>query len=192
MATPEDLAGPPPGVSTEGPTVSPRVVVRRTLPADRQAVVQLVRSAFTDATRDGHEEVAITEQTWAQELGDDVIDLVAERDGARIGHVLAAPGDLGTTKLLAVAPLAVAPAHQRDGIGSVLMVELLRRAEEAAWPAVVLLGNPRYYGRFGFEPAGPTGVVYPPVDPELPHFQIRRLSRYTPTLRGSFVYCWEA
>jgi len=32
----------------------------------------------------------------------------------------------------------------------------------------------------------------PPVDPELPYFQIRRLSLYTPSLQGSFTYCWEA
>jgi putative acetyltransferase len=168
------------------------LVVRPTFPDDRPAVVELVRSAFTDATSDGHEEVEIVEQTWALKPGDDVIDLVAVRDGGIIGHVLAAPGTLSTTQLLAVAPLAVAPAHQRHGMGSRLMVELLRRAEDAAWPAVVLLGDPKYYERFGFEHAGRTGVVYPHVGPESPYFQIRRLSRYTPSLHGSFAYCWEA
>lgn len=168
------------------------VVVRPTLPGDRPAVVELVRSAFADATRDGHEEVDIVERTWALKPGDDVIDLVAARDAEIIGHVLAAPGTLSTAQLLAVAPLAVAPAHQRHGIGSRLMVELLRRAGDAAWPAVVLLGDPEYYERFGFEHAGRTGVVYPPVGPESPYFQIRRLSRYTPSLHGSFAYCWEA
>ena len=46
-------------------------------------------------------------------------------------------------------------------------------------------------GSFGFEPAGPLGLTYAPVPPELPHFQIARLSRYTPELAGTFVYCWE-
>jgi putative acetyltransferase len=168
------------------------VVVRPTVLADRPAVVELVRRAFTHGTRNGHEEVDIVERTWTLEPGDDVIDLVAEREGEIIGHVLAAPGTLGTTPLLAVAPLAVAPAHQRHGIGSGLMVELIQRAEDAAWPAVVLLGNPKYYERFGFEPAGRTGVVYLPVGPESPYFQIRQLTRYTQSLHGSFAYWWEA
>ena len=167
------------------------IVIRPTVADDRSIVVELVRGAFAHDGRDGAEEVDIVEQTWALGL-DDVIDLVAVQDDVIVGHVLGAPGTLGTTKLLAVAPLAVLPSHQGKGIGSQLMPDLLRRAEDDAWPAVVLLGNPDYYGRFGFEPAGPLGLAYAPVPPELPHFQIRRLSRYTPSLRGTFTYCWEA
>ena len=165
--------------------------VRATDRDDRTTVIELVRSAFAHDGRDGAEEVDIVEKTWALDL-DDVIDLVAVQDEEIVGHVLGAPGALGETTLLAVAPLAVLPSHQGHGIGSQLMPDLLRRAEDAAWPAVVLLGNPDYYGRFGFEPAGPLGLTYPPVDPELPYFQIRRLSRYTPSVQGSFTYCWEA
>ena len=167
------------------------LVVRPTSPDDRPAVIDLVRAAFAHDGADGAEEVSIVERTWA--LGcDDDIDLVAVRDGEIVGHVLGAAGVVGDARLLAVAPLAVLPSHQGQGIGSRLMPDLLRRAEEAAWPAVVLLGDPEYYGRFGFEPAGPTGLVYPPVDPELPYFQVCRLSRYTPSLQGPFTYCWEA
>ena len=165
--------------------------IRDTRPDERPEVIELVRAAFGHSGRDGQEEVDIVEQTWALGL-DDVIDLVAVQDDQVVGHVLGAPGTLGDTRLLAVAPLAVLPSHHGQGIGSQLMPDLLERAEAAAWPAVVLLGNPDYYGRFGFEPAGPVGLTYAPVPAELPHFQIRRLSRYTPSLQGAFVYCWEA
>jgi putative acetyltransferase len=166
-------------------------VIRATRPDDRAEVIDVVRAAFAHSGRDGQEEVDIVEQTWALEL-DGVIDLVAAQDDAVVGHVLGAPGIVdGDTPLLAVAPLAVLPSHQGQGIGSQLMPDLIRRAEEAAWPAIVLLGNPDYYSRFGFEPAGPLGLTYAPVPPELPHFQVRRLSRYAPSISGTFVYCWE-
>ena len=44
------------------------------------------------------------------------------------------------------------------------------------WPLLVLLGDPAYYGRFGFEPAGPLGLSYLPVGADNPHFQARRLA----------------
>ena len=54
------------------------------------------------------------------------------------------------------------------------MAEVLRRADEAACPLVVLLGDPGYYRRFGFEAAGPRcRCVYPPVGPDDPHFMVR-------------------
>lgn len=163
--------------------------IRPTLPEDRPEVVDLVRATFSHGDQDGLAEVDIVDRTWALDL-DDPLDLVAVQDGQIVGHVLGAPGTVGGVQLMAVAPLAVLPSQQGQGIGSALMTELLRRAEDAGWPAVVLLGNPDYYGRFGFEPAGPIGLVYAPVDPELPYFQIARLSGDRP-LTGTFVYCWE-
>ena len=166
--------------------------IRATQPVERPEVIEVERAAFSHSGRDGQEEVDIVARTWALDL-DDTIDLVAVLAEEIVGHILGAAGTVdGDTKLLAVAPLAVAPSHQGQGIGSQLMPELLRQAEGAGWPAVVLLGNPDYYSRFGFEPAGPLGLTYAPVPPELPHFQIRRLSSYTPDLEGTFVYCWEA
>ena len=167
------------------------VEVRPTTSDDRPTVIDLVRTAFAHDGRDGADEVDIVEKTWALGL-DDVIDLVAVQDDQLVGHVLGAPGTVGGTTLLAVAPLAVLPRNQGQGTGSQLMRDLLARAEDAAWPAVVLLGNPDYYGRFGFEPAGPLGLTYAPVPPELPHFQVCRLSRFAPAVQGTFRYCWEA
>ena len=56
---------------------------------------------------------------------------------------------------------------------------------------MVLLGDPGYYRRFGFEPSGPLGIVYAPVGEDDPHFQVRRFGGYEPTLKGEFRYCWE-
>ena len=47
-----------------------------------------------------------------------------------------------------------------------------------------ILGNPTFYGRLGFEPAGPAGIVYPPIGPDSPHFMIRRFPGYDRPLRS--------
>ena len=78
-----------------------------------------------------------------------------------------------------------------QGIGSRLVGEFLARANNARLPLVVLLGNPGYYSRFGFEPARPLGITDAPFDPGDPHFQVTLLDAYDPSWRGQFTYCWE-
>ena len=69
------------------------------------------------------------------------------------------------------------------------MTELVHRAEAASLPLLVLLGDPAYYRRFGFVPAGPLAITYRQQDN--PHFLVRPLSTYDPSYQGDFVYCWE-
>jgi putative acetyltransferase len=166
--------------------------VRTATTADHDAILAVVRHAFATDGRDGNEEVTIVADTWALGASVRPIELVAvEGDDTAVGHVLAAEADLGGREVLALAPLAVLPGHQGVGVGTALVGALLTRAEAAGWPMVALLGSPAYYGRFGFEPSGPLGVVYPAVGLDDPHFQVRRLSGYGPELRGDLTYCWE-
>lgn len=167
-------------------------------------MVALVREAFSGEghdgrQRDGREEVEIVDRTWRLGVAPAGLDLVAvDADGLLIGHVLAAPGRLRTDgaapldrPVLAIAPLAVRPTRQRQGVGSSLMREVLSRAERAGARLVLLLGDPGYYRRFGFEPAGASGIVHPPGAPDDPHLMIRRLGRPGGGWRGAFAYCWE-
>lgn len=158
---------------------------------DRDAILALVRAAFTDAVRDGSEEVQVVLETWQRNAVADGLDLVALDGELIIGHVLGGVGDLGGHPNVAVAPLAVEPGHQGSGVGTALMQELLKRAEQVGWPVVLVLGDPLYYGRFGFEPSAPLGFTYPPVGPGDPHFMARRFAGYDDSLRGIFSYCWE-
>jgi len=167
------------------------VRIRPTQDPDRQAVLHVVAEAFSDEDHDGHEEADIVLETWARGAAPDGLDLVAVDEGAVVGHVMAGRGRLGERETLGIAPLSVASSHQRKGIGSALMTELLRRVETAGWPLIVLLGEPDYYGRFGFERAVPLGIVYPPVGPDSEAFQVLRLSQYDDSWRGDFAYCWE-
>ncbi len=90
-----------------------------------------------------------------------------------------------------MAPVCVASSRHGRGIGSALMASLRTAAEASHVPLLVLLGDPAYYGRFGFEPAGPLGLHYGPAGMDNPSFQARRLPGYGAAYRGEFSYCWE-
>jgi putative acetyltransferase len=160
---------------------------------DEEGILAVVAAAFSDATRDAGEELAIVRATWKSNDTDQLIELVADDDGTVVAHVLAAPGriDGAPTSVAGVAPVCVAPSHQLRGIGTALMESLVLEATSRHWPLLVLLGDPAYYVRFGFEPAGPLGLTYAPVGPDSPHFQARRLHDYDARQRGAFTYCWE-
>lgn len=174
-----------------GATAGP-VTVRTAVPADRTAILQVVGAAFSGRGHDGGEEAGIVEATWAVGGRDPALELVAAAAGEVVGHVLGAPGDLGGRAVVGVAPLSVAPAWQGRGVGSALMVELLARLDARRHPLAVLLGDPAYYRRFGFEPAGPHGISYRPLRPGDPHFQVRWRGDPLAEWRGEFRYCWEA
>ena len=164
-----------------------------TRPGDEEGILALVAAAFSDETRDASEELAIVRATWeAKDVGQ-LIELVADDNGTVVAHALAAPGliDGVPTSVAGVAPVCVAPSHQQRGIGTTLMESLVLAAKSRRWPLLVLLGDPAYYVRFGFEPAAPLGLTYAPAGPDSPHFQARRLDDYDARQRGAFTYCWE-
>ena len=91
------------------------VAIRPTQVAHRDAVLRVVRAAFTSGDRDAHEEADIVVRTWELDASPDGLDLVALDDDAIVGHVLAAVGDLDGNETLAVAPIAVVPARTAKG-----------------------------------------------------------------------------
>jgi putative acetyltransferase len=118
--------------------------IRLTRPADRDAILGVVREAFPDPSRDDQEEVDIVLNTWLVNAAVFGLDLVAIEDGQVVGHVLGAYGSLDERRVVGVAPLAVVLNRHGEGIGSGLMNELLRQAEEIGEPLLVLLGLPTY------------------------------------------------
>jgi putative acetyltransferase len=159
-------------------------VVRAARPGDRAGILRVVGDAFSYlGTRDPEEELTIVRGTWS-----------ARRGLPLVGHLQAAPGRLdgSDTPVAGIAPVCVGTSSQGRGIGSALMAALIGAAEDRQWPLVVLLGDPAYYRRFSFEPAGPLGLDYARVGAGNPHFQARRLTHYRASLRGDFTYCWES
>jgi putative acetyltransferase len=85
-----------------------------------------------------------------------LVSLVAELDGEIVGHILFSPVTLDAQpalRLMGLAPMAVRPSHQRRGIGAALLRAGLDRCREQGAQAVIVLGHPGYYPRFGFTPA---------------------------------------
>ena len=60
---------------------------------------------------------------------------------------------------MGLAPMAVAPEHQRQGVGSALVERGLALLRERGCPFVIVLGHPTYYPRFGFVPASRSGLT---------------------------------
>lgn len=119
------------------------------------------------------------------------LTLVAEEDGEVIGHIMLSYADLHsekTRRVLSLAPLAVKPGRQRNGIGIALTKAALALAEERDEPLVIVLGHPTYYPRFGFESARQNGIE--PPDPAFADeaFMVVRLRAYDPSIRGTISY----
>ena len=89
------------------------------------------------------------------------LSFVAEDGGAIVGHICFTPVTVqgtGEAIILGLAPMAVLPERQNQGIGTQLVEAGLDACRRAGYGAVVVLGHPEYYPRFGFEPAAPKGL----------------------------------
>ena len=87
---------------------------------------------------------------------DDYLSLVATIDEQMVGHILFTPVTLEPPvhiRIAGLAPMAVRPEHQRAGVGSQLVRAGLQECRVRGYAAVVVLGHPEYYPRFGFVPA---------------------------------------
>jgi putative acetyltransferase len=90
-----------------------------------------------------------------------LVSLIAEDNGAIVGHIMFSPVSLSghpALQIMGLAPMAVAPEHQRKGIGSALVRAGLEQCRQLGFGAVVVLGHPGYYPRFGFSASARFGI----------------------------------
>ncbi len=166
-------------------------VIRSSQVDDGPAILSVVRRAFSGLTRDGHEETEIVTETWRRGASPMGLELVAEDESTIVGHVLAGVGSLGGMPTIGIAPLSVLPERQRQGVGTALISALLARVEADGWPMAVLLGDPGYYSRFGFQPSARYGITYRPAGANNPHFMVHAFSAVPVDLDLDYTYCWE-
>ena len=162
--------------------------IRTEASPDFPAIYDLVAAAFEHKAEANLVNAIRESSNYIPELS-----LVAEIDGHVRGHVMISWVTLRSagTELPVplLAPLAVAPPHQRQGIGGELTRRACAAADAMQLPMVLLEGDPGYYGRFGFEPASEHGIELP-----LPDWapreagQILTLAAYDPGLVGTVAY----
>jgi putative acetyltransferase len=163
------------------------VIVRRERATDHPHVAVILTLAFD---RDDGKVPIETWLTGALRIDEAFIgelSLVAELDGQVVGHVLCTRARIGATPALGLGPIGVLPTHQGRGAGWALMHAVLGAADALGEPAVVLLGDPNYYARFGFVPAAEHGIT-PKAEGWAPFFQVRTLSAWSPEIAGAFAY----
>nr|WP_312877871.1 N-acetyltransferase [Lentzea indica] len=140
------------------------MLIRRETPADIDAIRTVTNLAFKDGPEAELIDWLREDEGWIPEYS-----LVA--DGV-IGHVVCTRGYIGDVPALGLGPISVHPDHQRSGVGKALVHSVLGAAEARGERAVILLGSPAYYSRFGFRLAEEFGIT-PPVPEWRPHFQAR-------------------
>ena len=166
------------------------MLIRREGEDDTEVIRAITAAAFARPGAAGHAppEVALVDELRASEAWIPALSLVVTGSGGDVtGHVLCTRGHVGDAPVLALGPLAVRPDQQRAGVGSALMHAVLGAGDALGEPLVALLGDPGYYGRFGFRLASEY-QIYPPVADWQPHFQVRLLTAYRPSVRGTFRY----
>jgi len=126
------------------------IAVREEREGDRQEIRRVNEAAFGQPA-----EADLVEALRAHSAV--TVSLVAEVDGQIVGHILFSPVSISEAgekiEIAGLAPMAVIPSHQRQRIGSLLVKQGLEDCRRAGVQAVVVLGHPDYYPRFGFRRA---------------------------------------
>lgn len=148
------------------------ITIRQEQPSDYAAVEQLIREAFEQMPESDHEEHNLVARLRKSSSFVPQLALVAEdeENNKIVGYILLTEVEIisETRRVLslAVAPLAVLPAYQNQGVGSILVQEAHARAKRLGYGSTVLLGAPKYYTRFGYRRASTFGIEIPFEAPE--------------------------
>ena len=139
--------------------------IRQENSSDHPMVAEVIKSAYEDVGYSNHREQFMVERLRNSAAFIPQLSLVAQVNHEIIGHILltkiAIHNHGKSTTSLALAPLSVTPKFQGKGVGSKLVAEAHRLAKELGYQSVTVLGHPKYYPRFGYEPMKRYGLELP-------------------------------
>ena len=158
---------------------------------DWPAIIEVHRLAFGSGARAGDDVARIAQELHdSPELHEPDLSFVAEEDGIVAGHVMNTWSEIegSTARVLQFSPLGVLPEYQRRGHGSALVRASLDAVRARGEPVLVLEGNPKFYGRFGFVRADELGLLPPPECHWDWAFQVAILAPDAEVPQGRVVY----
>jgi len=151
------------------------LTIRKETPADHAAVAQITAAAFAGSEHghNGEAELVDALRNHCEEF----LALVACQGDEVLGHILFTPAFIRTARQpvhgMGLAPLSVAPQHQRCGVGSLLITAGIQRVFDSGSRFVMVLGEPAFYQRSGFAPAADWRVSHGFEGPGQHFFQLQ-------------------
>lgn len=164
-----------------------KLTIRQETEQDYPEVYQLIKTAFSTAEHaDGTEQDLVVRLRNSRAFIPE-LSLVAEQNGTLVGYILFTKACLPQTAALALAPLAVLPTSQQQGVGTALIKEGHRIAKALGYEISVVLGSEQYYPRMGYRPASEFGIV-PPFEVSEKNFMAINLTAQALECHGTLEY----
>lgn len=157
---------------------------------DYKEVYNIVKTAFKTAEQSDGNEQNLVEALRNSDKFIPELSLVAIKDNKIVGHILFTKLEIGENVELALAPLAVLPEYQRQGIGKSLIEEGHRIAKKLGYHYSVVLGSEKYYPKFGYVPAIQYGIK-PPFEVPSENFMAIKLNDTDVEIKGVVKYARE-
>ena len=159
------------------------MIIRAETENDIEVIAKITADAFAPKPYSQGTEPAVIDAVRAS--ADLTLSLVAEEDGVLLGQITFTPVTIdGVHKgWFGLGPVAVRPDRQSEGIGGALIREGLERLKQMNAAGCVLVGDPAYYGRFGFQ--NDCGLLYGELNARV----IQKLVLTGPDKAGTLAYC---
>lgn len=166
------------------------IEIRQENQKDYEEVYMVVKTAFETAEHsDGNEQDLVValrnSDSFIPELS-----LVAVKEDKIVGYILFTKIKIGEYEEIALAPLGVLPEYQKQGIGSELIKEGHKLAKDLGYHYSVVLGDDKYYTKFGYIPAIKYGIKAPFEVPD-ENFMAIKLNNTDTEVRGIVKYAKE-
>ena len=166
------------------------IEIRKEKKEDYEKIYNVIKTAFQTAEHcDGNEQDLVNDLR----NGDGYIpelSLVALSEGKVVGYIMFTKILINNNEEIALAPLAVLPEYQRQGIGIALIEKGHERAKMMGYHYSVVLGSKDYYKKTGYEPAKNFGILAP-FEVDSNNFMVKRLNNTDKEINGVVNYAKE-
>ncbi|RIP34704.1 N-acetyltransferase [Staphylococcus gallinarum] len=146
---------------------------------DYDTSLQAIKTAFEDVIESNHDEQELVVRLREAPEYNYELEVVAKNEnGDVVGHIMLSEvkivNDTKTYVALALAPLSVLPEYRNKGLGKALIQAVEERVKALGYTTIVVLGDPNYYSKFGYEEAE-TYSIDNPFDVQSEYFMVKFL-----------------